>query len=541
MANYLVKYKSICIKLCNGYSYRGVILQLSNDSHFLKFLLQFQMKDVIRIHQTMCRNHSTTLDMSLDGIQESKSSSLSADVFSVSFSKCRVVYPVRIIRPINKFKVDEQVQIKAVIDDINENGCIIETAIGDNPKRSNFRCALCFSATFACEYCESKAKYMKKEGNKKGHLTWPSSTSNGQERTVEKIIEITDNIRSSQAQLSKEECKGFWGTSHFLKQENFHFIDSIPAEYMHSGCLGVTKRMVLLTFNIGENKDRTLKRKLSEVSQYNGLISSIETVHEFSRRLRHLDFGVMKAQEFRNISLFFFPIVIKCIPNQYSREQKVWLQLTYIFRACTLPNKEFIEISKEIIEGTAKLCYKNYEAIYGPQNCSYSIHVIFSHILKIRGKYPMTQKSAFKYENFYGELRNLFQPGTVAPSKQILKNCYMKRQIDNHSCQKSIKYDVKTKSKENNSFIYQFHEGEYKFFRIIKKIDEDTFRCNPQGRYKYQNDVVKELNWSKVGVFKVGPFSDEEEIIIKRKHIEGKIIKVDNLFITCPNNVLREQ
>lgn len=479
--------------------------------------------------------------MSLDGIQESKSSSLSADVYSISFKNCRTVYPIRIIRCINKFKVDEQEQLRYVLDDIKDNECILENAIGDNPKRSGcFRCALSSSASYACEYCVSKAVYMRREG-KKGYLTWPYSTANGQERTIEEIIEITEKIKESSTPLSRDECKGFWGKSLLLEQENFNFISNVPAEYMHSGCLGVVKRMALLTFNTGEKRERTMKRKLSEPSQYNVQISSIQVPRECSRRLRNLDLGVMKAQEYRNIILMLYPLVLNCIPNEFQKEKKVWLQLTFVLRACTLPQKEFIKISLQIIEDTAKSFYKNYESVYGQQNCSYSVHVISCHILKIRGDQPLTEKSAFKYENFYSELKNLFQAGTISPSKQMLRNCFMKRELENHSCQKKIFFDIEKNGKENNCLVYYVDDNnQYRIFKIIKKEDEDNFICNPVGKYVYKSEILKDLKWEQVGVFKAGPFSDEE-IKIQRKQIEGKVILVDNMFITWSNNLLEEQ
>lgn len=177
----------------------------------------------------------------------------------------------------------------------------------------------------------------------------------------------------------------------------------------------------------------------------------------------------------------------------------------------------------------------------GKKNCTYSVHIIGGHILEVRGDEPLTEKSAFKYENFYAELRNLFQPGTTSTSKQILMNCYMKRQLEYHSCVKSIFYDVEKKGKENNSLVYYLDDNnEYQMFNIIKINQNGTYTCNPQGRYIYKCDLVKNLNWEQVGVFKVGPYSDEE-VILRKEQIHGKVLKVLDFFITCPLNILREQ
>ena len=265
------------------------------------------MSEVLRIHRQICPSFQPVVDLSIDGVQECKSSSLSADVYTVSFHGCKNVYVLKMIRPMNKYKVDDQLHLEAVVDDIIDNSVRISSAVFDNPKRSTARCALCFSASFACEYCESRAEYIRDDDSdkkNKGHLAWPFSTYNGPPRTIEKIIEITQKIENNEV-LTREEAKGFWGTSKFLSIENFNFVSDIPAEYMHSGCLGVGKRLVELTFNIGEVRKRNTKRKLSDIADFNKLISNVQVFREFSRRIRNLDFGVLKAQEFRNTLLFF--------------------------------------------------------------------------------------------------------------------------------------------------------------------------------------------------------------------------------------------
>ena len=176
----------------------------------------------------------------------------------MSFRGCRTVYPILVVRQSNKYKLNEQEYIKRVVDEININGLKLDTAVLDKPKRSNVKCTKGHNAWFPCEYCESRAVFYKKD-NKRGQLTWPSCTADGEKRTIEKIIYITTRIEASDVQLPNDVCKGIVGTSHLLYQNNFNFIYDIPAEYMHSGCLGVVKRMSELTFNVGESRDRQKK------------------------------------------------------------------------------------------------------------------------------------------------------------------------------------------------------------------------------------------------------------------------------------------
>ena len=534
------------------------------------------------------------------------------DVYSIKFTGCRNIYPLRIIKPCEKFKYDEQEQLFKVLSELSANDVVINCAIFDNLKRAIIRLAKNHAAKFACEYCENFAtpfidmnkkslnlirkKYEKEEKKlsqeiqqleeqeeeedeeeeidheyltqlretlttlsqekeselkkkSRKQLVWPASTRTGNLRTIEGINQICNDIEANPDILKTDpdHCKGIKGRSHMLNHPSFHMINDMPCEYMHLMCLGVVRRMLELNFKVGENRDRVTKRKLSSPEMFNELIKLIQVPYEFSRRCRNLDLSVMKASELRNILIFFFPIVLDCIDDEFMEEKILWLHLVYVVRACILPNIEFQQIDVETIESGCEKFYNLYEKLYGKQNCSYSIHVAISHLLLIRGNEPLTFKSAFKFESFFSELRNLFHPGTVSPVKQILQNCYMKRILEYHSCEKKIHYtsDKTGKKlhpgKENNHLIYTYNEErELTIYSISEIINDDKFHCKMQGKFRAQMHLASEYDWSKVGVFKVGPIS-EESYVVKRNEICGKVLKVNRFLITCPNNVLIEQ
>ena len=569
------------------------------------------MSDLLKIHYSIAEEHEQhppIVQLSLDGILESKSSFNTLDCYSVKFNHCRNIYPIRMIKPCEKYKYDENKELKNVLDDINANGITIDCAVFDQPKRSFARCAKCFSAKYPCEYCESCAvtyidtsskktkeiekRYQKEKKNlsqqlsqlletqeeseneemnniknrldnlnndketelqKYGRkqLTWPKSTMNGPPRTLDKIRDIVEEIERNPDIVKSDPhfCKGIKGRSLFLDQPSFHLIKDSPCEYMHLVCLGVVKRMVELTFKVGENRERVTKRKLSPPATYNLKIKEVQLTRECSRRCQNLDFGVMKASEFRNVLIFFFPIVIDCIEDTFKKEREIWLHLVFMVRACVLPNEEFRIIDNNKVDYACEKFYELYEKTYGQINCTYSIHSV-SHILKIRQNRPLTYKSAFKFENFFSELRNLFQPGTVSPLKQVFQNCFVKRLLDYHYCEKKTFFSAKKKAKvgkknnpgkEINHLIYTYDEDQVLNMYIINEIiDDDTFKCNIQGKFKANLPLSKVYDWSHVGVYRIGPVSEEFKII-KRKDICGKVIQVQNYLITCPNNVLHEQ
>ena len=359
-------------------------------------------------------NESRKLQLSCDGVSESLSTSISLDVYSVKFSGCKSIYPLRIIKPYNKYPVDSNEQLRQVLNDLHYNNCEITQFIADNPKRANARKCLCFSSWYPCEYCFAKGTKLvtnsldtkkKKEGirmqkeivaekiervkqtgsvnssqmlklkniekkldteekklrPKKSNIVWPKSTMNGPPRNREDILEIIEKIENNQ-EMTIDESKGISGRSLLFDLPGFNFVNDVNVEYLHCVCLGVTKKCVELTFKVGENRTRCTKRKLSLPSQFNAQIHSVKFPSECNRRIRELDFSVYKGQEFRNLLLFLFPLILNCIePNE--KERHMWLYLAYMIKACVIPSEEFRQVPDGIVEKCMKSfkhCMNNY-------------------------------------------------------------------------------------------------------------------------------------------------------------------------------------
>lgn len=452
---------------------------------------------------------------------------------------CQVVYPLRIVRPIGKFKVDNKEQFNDFIADIIQNGGRIKEYIADNLKRATGKECLNHAAGYPCEYCESKGvRYVNKDGNKtSSHIVWPSSTSKGVPRTKESVFNIATEIES-RGKLPQDEAKGVVGMSPLFQIENFDIVRDVPTEYMHSMCLGVTKSLVKLTFNVGESWPRNTKRKLTNPAIFNKKMLLIKVFREFSRRNRSLDFSVMKAQEFRNLACFFFTVIVDCIEEK-AKERKLWLLLAYVMRSCILPNNEFKVIKVELINDLLQQFYDLYNNLFGDRNCTYNTHIVGSHLMEMRFHGPLTLTSAFGFESFYSELRRSYTAGTQSTLKQCLSKILLKRNISYHCCENSIYFSKTETNMENNTIVYKFIDLTHKMFKIID-IQGDNLICHRQGRYKHTFPELNEVNWSHVGVYEKGPISNEI-VTIPKLEVHGKVMQVENLLITCPNNILREK
>ena len=501
-----------------------------------------------------------------------------------------MVYPLRIIKPLKKNTVDNAAQLNMVVSDILANGCKISQFIGDNPKRSGAKECLCFSSWFPCEYCFSKGtklvsnnseiekkkkqietqkqliqdrmeqmksssnvdvqemaklKKIEKDLNEtlkklkpiRSNIVWPKTSANGPPRTGEEIFEIIEKIENNQP-MTIDEAKGITGRSILFDIPGFDFVMDTPVDYLHCTCLGVVKRCLELTFKLGENRKRTTKRPLSSPALFNALIKHIKVVHEFSRRLRDLDLAVYKGQEFRNVLLFLFPLVLDCIPEG-AKERQMWLLLSFMIKSCAVPTEEFRGISEVAMENAPLQFYSVYERLFGTHNCTYNTHVSCSHLMEMRYHGPLTEVSAFPFESFYGELRNSFVPGTVSTIKQMFSNILLKRSLSSHICEKSIYISVKDTPLECNSLLYSFRHNEYNIFKVVK-INDDTFTCK---KVLYTNCSFPEtptLDWNTVGVFKLDEISEQEQTI-PHHSVKGKVLLVKDYLITCPTNVLIEK
>ena len=134
-------------------------------------------------------------------------------------------------------------------------------------------------------------------------IVWPSGTRNGEQRTREKIISVIEEIEND---ANHNTIMGIQQRSLLLELPGFDYVNSIPAEYMHSVAIGLVKKLIELCFKVGETRPRQTKRRLYVPSAFNSEILTIKVPREFSRRCRKMDFSVLKAQEMRNILIFSF-------------------------------------------------------------------------------------------------------------------------------------------------------------------------------------------------------------------------------------------
>ena len=477
--------------------------------------------------------------------------------------------------------------MKSVILDLLQNAIRIAQYLADNPKRANARECLNHGALFPCEYCFAKGsrittekmiedikkiemqlsllnervsqmegsqteefdallaiqkelqKELKKGKNKKSHIVWPYASKNQEPRSNIKMIEIAENIENGSI-TSPEDKKGVIRRSPLYDMPSFNFTKDVVVDYMHAVCIGVGKRLLELTFKIGEQRPRNTTRKLSSPSDFDKLMLNTKVPHESSRRARELKFSVMKAAEYRNIILFIFPYVLSCIESD-AEERKVWLLLAYMIRSCILPQNEFQPIPLSHIDYCCEKFYSLYEKLFGKINCTYNTHVVCSHLIEMIWHGPLTATSTFPFESFYGDIRHSFVPGTMAPLKQIFQKVLLKRSLETHFCEIKIHYTDYDTALECNTLIYTFIDLKHYLYKIVQKKDDDLHCREIEVLPAIFSEVSKKLDWAKVGVFKEVGTKDSAMVHLNVNNVHGKVVRVGEYLITCPESILKEK
>ena len=103
---------------------------------------------------------------------------------------------------------------------------------------------------------------------------------------------------------------GVRGHSPLLDLPGFDIINGMPPEYMHNVCSGIVKALVQMTFSApGEYRKKRHNHELMDPTELNETLILTKVPSEFQRATRPLSQGSWKAEESRNLLLFYFPII----------------------------------------------------------------------------------------------------------------------------------------------------------------------------------------------------------------------------------------
>ena len=164
--------------------------------------------------------------------------------------------------------------------------------ICDTPARSYIQCIKGHSGYNGCGYCRQKGEYFN------GHMTFPNTADDLRTDVNYENCEETNQDRNNMSPLLKI----------------VPFFSCFPPEYMHSVCLGVTRKLLHYYFLPTEGIHLPCKLSVQQKSVLNEKILSLKKFvpKEFCRKLRPFtELMHFKASEFRLNVLYVGPFLFK--------------------------------------------------------------------------------------------------------------------------------------------------------------------------------------------------------------------------------------
>ena len=274
-----------------------------------------KVSDVIAFHANHCpKGRPTSCLISIDGVQETNSGGVSADILSVSFLKCRHVYPLLMSRISNKDGKESYSELVAeAIEKLMECGVQLHAIVADAVAVAKILGMAGHMSLFSCRRCTrmGNTRIRKNtlparntdgdfpmDGTTGRNVLWPYQQ---QEVPGEARVNSREPAVANRTMEGMRECAEFAEanpTGDPMKKMGmkcksrvldlpFDVIDRIPAEHMHSAYLGLFERMMKLFFKITSTSGGlgALPARLP-VLPVNERLVKIRVPGEFSRRYK---------------------------------------------------------------------------------------------------------------------------------------------------------------------------------------------------------------------------------------------------------------
>ena len=488
-------------------------------------LYYVETSELIAYHERLhgLRYSCNEIDMSVDGIPETKSGGLSVDVLSIRFTNCRMVYSQAILQPARKaMGIPDNVILEAFLRGLQTCGLRLRRVIADAPKRAGLQGIKQHSSKFACPYCVAK----------KSGKVFKSGSMYADERTDADLRRLGAEVEAHQPRTEEEldACAGVKRLSPLASVEGLDLVMDIPAESMHLVHLGIVRKFIGLCYLTAQSRSRDSEVSRVQDGELNAILLRSKGLSRFSRRLRRLDQANYKSEEFRNLVLVYWPAVMDTLPPE---AVKCWLTLVFVVRALYLPDGLLPEGLLEEAFAKAGSWYRLFEQTFGPECCSYNVHIFGSHLDKVRIHGPLSEASATIYEGHYERIKRAYRGGTMATGTQALKNVLLAMR-NGHNCGIRNTLSLRKTSKTDDTLVY-VRDGRILRLTGLLEADVTGFVVPVESAYV----PFPNLNFSRVLAFKQRLIGESEAAVtVPREEIVGQVVECHGFLSVLTWNML---
>lgn len=185
-----------------------------------------------------------------------------------------------------------------------------------------------------------------------------------------------------------------------------NMVSCFSLDYMHLGCLGVMKKLILLWLGMIKNAPLSVRIQNINVTKISNHLLSIKpfVTSDFTRKPRGLNEVLrFKATEFKFILLYAGPIILKGVLTDECYSHFVCLHVAFIILLSPHSSTKLVDFAEKLLIHFVEI----FEEIYGAQFSSLNIHGLI-HLADDYRKYGnLDNCSCFPFENFMKFLKKM--------------------------------------------------------------------------------------------------------------------------------------
>lgn len=257
----------------------------------------------------------------------------------------------------------------------------------DLPAKASLQGMVGHSGKFGCSYCLHPGKLVKKDPKSKSVIRYTNEKHNYAVRTHQEVIETYSRIRSSP-------INGIKNMSCMISAFEFDLIHGFSIDVMHCVYLGVMKKILKLWLD-QTNKSQPFYINKNRQIALSGRLVKIKLVTEIVRKPKSLFCkGEFKANEFRNLLLYFLPFALTKL-----HETKYIKHFHLLSYAIYTLSKKFVSLVEiETARAQLKEFVQKFEHLYGRSNVTMNLHLLNHLPTSVEKLGPLWVSSMFAFE-----------------------------------------------------------------------------------------------------------------------------------------------